>query len=273
MSLFSIFSKKPPEATSVAEALAGTAAPAKPKSRRSENRQTEADQLVPEKKRARRRLIGAVVIVLAVVIGLPMVLDSEPKPLNKNIVIQIPSKDVVTPVAETRPEPVQEETPDQTAKQPLVTTVDTPQKTVIPVVPAKSATGDKVSKVEPKPESRHSQEAPMKKDVPVKAKAESHGAGNEESARALAILGGADAAAKPTTRIVVQVGAFATQEKVTELQNKLSSAGIKSFTQKVATSSGDKIRVRVGPFSDKESAEKMKSQLEKLGINASLLSL
>jgi DedD protein len=51
------------------------------------------DPGLPEKKRARRRLVGAVALVLAVVIGLPMILDSEPKPLADDIAIQIPSKD------------------------------------------------------------------------------------------------------------------------------------------------------------------------------------
>ena len=51
-----------------------------------------ADPVLPEKKRARRRLIGAVALVLAAVIGLPMVLDSEPKPLAQDIDIKIPSK-------------------------------------------------------------------------------------------------------------------------------------------------------------------------------------
>ncbi|EJL81146.1 hypothetical protein PMI16_04752, partial [Herbaspirillum sp. CF444] len=51
------------------------------------------DPVLPEKKRARRRLIGAVALVLAVVIVLPMILDSEPRPLADDIAIQIPSKD------------------------------------------------------------------------------------------------------------------------------------------------------------------------------------
>jgi DedD protein len=99
----------------------------------------------------------------------------------------------------------------------------------------------------------------------------------KESARALAILEGANldsaASAKTPKGIVIQVGAFATQEKVNELRGKLTSAGIKSFTQKIATSSGNKIRVRIGPFSDKESAEKANANLAKLGFNGTLVAL
>lgn len=51
------------------------------------------DPVLPEKKRARRRLVGAIALVLAAIIGLPMIFDSEPKPVADDITIQIPSKD------------------------------------------------------------------------------------------------------------------------------------------------------------------------------------
>jgi DedD protein len=51
------------------------------------------DPVLPEKKRARRRLVGAVALVMAAVVGLPMILDSEPKPVTDDIAIDIPSKD------------------------------------------------------------------------------------------------------------------------------------------------------------------------------------
>lgn len=305
MSLFSIFSNKPPEATSVAEALAGVPAPAKAKSRRSENRRESAEeqQLIPEKKRARRRLIGAVAIVLAVVIGLPMVLDSEPKPLNKNIVIQIPSRDAVSDVKE---ESAQADLPHPAAALAL----PIPAETTAPgSTPAETDTSPKALKTESRDVAKHTTDTAVKKE-PAKSKpepkadsktagrtesktesktdskadtkidtkpADKHAATSNDSARAMAILGGSDTVAntaqKPAVKIVIQVGAFATQEKVTELQSKLSAAGIKSFTQKVATSTGDKIRVRVGPFADHESAAKIKAQLDKLGINGTLIPL
>ncbi|MGI4847802.1 MAG: SPOR domain-containing protein [Janthinobacterium lividum] len=69
-----------------------------------------ADPVLPEKKRARRRLVGAVALVLAAIVGLPMILDAEQKPLANDIAIDIPSKDkrtqgkvkeAVTPPADT----------------------------------------------------------------------------------------------------------------------------------------------------------------------------
>ena len=42
------------------------------------------------RKRARRRLVGAIALVLVVVVFLPMMLDNEPKPISQDIAISIP---------------------------------------------------------------------------------------------------------------------------------------------------------------------------------------
>ncbi|GGY76552.1 SPOR domain-containing protein [Pseudoduganella plicata] len=60
---------------------------------RSRSGREVPDPVLPEKKRARRRLVGAIALALAVAIGLPMVLDSEPKPLANDIAIQIPARE------------------------------------------------------------------------------------------------------------------------------------------------------------------------------------
>ena len=45
------------------------------KRRTGKERNKAPDPVLPEKKRARRRLVGAVALVLAAVVGLPMILD------------------------------------------------------------------------------------------------------------------------------------------------------------------------------------------------------
>lgn len=71
-------------------------------------RGTGNDPMLPEKKRARRRLVGAIALALAAAVGLPMLLDSQPKPLAGDIAIQIPPKDKAAPLpvpAEPSPAP------------------------------------------------------------------------------------------------------------------------------------------------------------------------
>jgi hypothetical protein len=57
------------------------------------------------RRRARRRLVGAVAIALTAVLVLPMVFDPEPKPLGPEVDIRIPSRDtpfVAAPAAPAR---------------------------------------------------------------------------------------------------------------------------------------------------------------------------
>jgi DedD protein len=83
-------------------------------------RGTGNDPMLPEKKRARRRLVGAIALALAAAVGLPMLLDSEPKPLAGDIAIQIPPKDKAAPL------PVPAEPSAAPAAAPAAVPADTP---------------------------------------------------------------------------------------------------------------------------------------------------
>jgi len=61
-------------------------------------RSSRGDPILPEKKRARRRLVGAIALALAAIVALPMLLDSEPRPLATDIAINIPDKDKAAPL-------------------------------------------------------------------------------------------------------------------------------------------------------------------------------
>ena len=62
-----------------------------------DNSQPESDQELQFKKRARRRLVGAVALVLLMIILLPMVLEDRTAQTPKeDIVISIPSQDTQT---------------------------------------------------------------------------------------------------------------------------------------------------------------------------------
>ncbi|WP_225721629.1 SPOR domain-containing protein [Candidatus Vallotiella sp. (ex Adelges kitamiensis)] len=50
-----------------------------------------------DKRRARQRLISAIVLIIGAVVTLPLILDSSPKTITDDIVIQIPSKYELVP--------------------------------------------------------------------------------------------------------------------------------------------------------------------------------
>lgn len=332
MSLFSFFRKNKQESTSDNGEFhsraeeAGSKMPARAKRKQGNLNADPVDHAVPEKKRARRRLVGAVALVLAAIIGLPMILDSEQKPLSNDIAIQIPSKNAPVALAsgESRPvaaassisasETVSLDTKEEIvepATQPLPQSQTNSDKRSIPIKglvatmnaeAAKTGGGIKpenstktqppeklidkeklkpeltpvvAPKVEPKVE--HKSEAKTEPKVGHKAepKAEPKVARKvDDAARARAILeGDAIALDKKPSKFVVQVAALATQDKVNDLQGKLRDAGIKSYTQKIATASGERIRVRVGPFVSKDDADKARAKLGKLGLSGTLVPL
>ena len=131
------------------------------------------DPMLPEKKRARRRLVGAIALALAAAVGLPMLLDSEPKPIAGDIAIQIPAKDKAAPL----PVPAAEKAvsaADSVDKGEEVIDAPPPAKAPAAVATAKpdAVTAPKVEhKPEPKPESKSESAKPETvkpehKDVP-----------------------------------------------------------------------------------------------------------
>src|SRR5471032_2548341 len=79
------------------------------------------------RKRARRRLVGAIALVTIVAVFLPMVLDHEPKPVRQDVSIRIQSTDSgaftskIVPVA-----PAAKPVPDAPAKPDEQAAVETP---------------------------------------------------------------------------------------------------------------------------------------------------
>ncbi|MFC0135505.1 SPOR domain-containing protein [Massilia eurypsychrophila] len=262
-----------------------------PAAPRRERKSRGDDPVLPEKKRARRRLVGAIALALAVAVGLPMVLDSEPKPLAGDIAFQIPSRDKAPPL------PVPAVPGAVTAADSLDKReefIDPPKpepreiKTVAvaePKVEPKPAPPKDAPKAEAKPEAKPEQKPEPKvakaepkavepkvaepKPAKVAVKEDKPAAKPEDAARALNILEGKPPAVA-ADKFVVQVAALGTAEKVAELQGKLKDAGIRSFTHKVSTAGGERIQVQVGPFS-REEADRMRARLDKVGMPGSIV--
>jgi len=263
------------------------------------------DPVLPEKKRARRRLVGAVALALAAAVGIPMLLDSEPKPLSGDIAIQIPSKEKAAPLAApAAPAPV--DTADTLDKREEI--VAAPVKTEPPRKASKYDTElrDEPAplKAEPKPEPKSEPKSepkvakvekpvdkivkldkpkPAKPELKPEAKTDAHPlAAKKDTSRALAILedkdGEDDRPAKApheadttSQRFVLQVVALASQDKVTELQARLAGAGLRSYTEKSTAANGASvIRVRVGPFG-KEDAERTRAKLSAMGLPGTMV--
>lgn len=271
MGLFSFFRKNQQQSSagnSDFYSQADEETPASRKRRQGKKREEAVDPLLPQKKRARRRLIGAVALVLAVIIGLPMILDSEPQPLSSDIAIQIPAKESTAPRVHSPS--------NATIKsaEPAASTALDANEQIVETAPAVKPDQVKQPATPQNLPSTQADTTESKKSAEAAAAAEAKKKA-EDAARARAILEGKAAtntsAAKSAGKVVVQVAALSTQEKVDELQKKLKDAGLKSYSEKVNTASGVWIRVRIGPFANDAEAEKVRAQLVKIGLNGKLL--
>ena len=185
------------------------------------------------KRRGRRRLVGAIALVLVAVIVLPMVFDAEPKRVPP-VSVRIPSEDdpgfkpkVVpkSPAVVPAPEPIARDEPKSLSK------------------PEPKPESKPDPKPEPKPELKPAPATPSK----------------AERKRAEAALAGAQ-------QFIVPVAALATEEKLKELTDMLAGAKLPFYTEPVATAKGKVTRVRAGPFPTREAAEQALKQLNGLGL-------
>ena len=207
---------------------------------------TISDEELQLRRRARRRLIGAVVLVTAIVVVLPMVLDSEPKPSGQPISVQIPPPDSGGFAPKLAPT-----VPSKAAPPAQVAPTEAPKVAAAPPPPVKET---------PAPVAETPKEAP--KEAPKAAPAEE--AKPQPKAKAK------PAAKEQGGRYVVQVIALADAGKAQQMQQQIAGAGIRSYTEVVKTAKGDVTRVRAGPFATRGAAEKARDQLKALGMNGNI---
>ncbi|MDP3037192.1 MAG: SPOR domain-containing protein [Rhodocyclaceae bacterium] len=196
--------------------------------KRSDKDGEPGDDATLLKKRARRRLIGAVALALLAAIILPMVMDHQPAPLLKDIQVRIPS-------------------PDEGVTQRVTGKLAAVQQPAHPA-PVEKPEAKPVVKVEPKTEAK-----PVAKAEP---KPEAQAAEPKSAAEKI----GGEA-------WEVQLGAYQNPASVTILIGKLKQLDLPTYTEKVDTPNGPRTRVRAGPFPTQEAAEKARARVKIIGVD------
>lgn len=181
------------------------------------------------RKRARRRLVGAIALVIVVVVFLPMILDNEPKPVSQDIAINIP------------PPPSNAEDIDVSSSEPQP----------LQFTPAEKSSGD----AEPEETIPRLERPPEPRPLPATPE------------RITEVKRASPPPAKTTTAsakesFVVQLGAFSDAENASRLAAKVRDNRFSSYTEVVSTSGGKRTRVRVGPYPTRAEAEKARDRLK-----------
>jgi DedD protein len=208
-----------------------------------------ADDQVQLRRRARRRLIGAIALVTLIAVILPWILETEPRPSDQEIAVKIPSPDSgsftmrVAPAKSDVPQPsasgssdaaVAEATAGTSAAEGETKTAEQP-RAPSPAQPEVAVANGKSPAAEPKKRSTDH------RDTHADAK-----------------------------QFVVQIAALADAEKARSMQKELAAKGLKSYTERVKTASGEVTRVRIGPYPSKESAEQGRAKLKALGYEGNV---
>jgi DedD protein len=237
---------------------------------------TSEAQAAEMRVRARRRLAGAVALVLTAVIVLPMLLDSEPAPVATNIPIRIPDRQAA-PFGPNAPEP-------PAAVEPTAVAQATPG--AAPAPGATAAVSD-----DPKPELKVDPKRtdPPTRTEPPKAASPALSARSADGERALALLEGRPvrpAGTSPTPaqtaaprpppaagNFVVQAMSLDSADDAQRQRGKLLASGVSNaFVDGPVNVNGNpKYRVRIGPFPSREAAQAAQTRLRTLGYSGAFI--
>lgn len=269
--LSSIFQRKSPEGSG-----------AKPRGRQREAAAaapTASDLVQQARIKARRRLIGATVLVGLGIIGFPVLFETQPRPVPVNIPIEVPARDGAPPLAVPAPRAGGGK-------------VAAPAGAVLAEAPAEPAVitekadeqGREVPASKPRVADRPADKAAEKvadkaADKPIDKPAEKVAEKPAPKASAPVAKASAPAARPPepaasgTARFVVQAGSFTEAAQVKEARAKVEKLGFKTYTQQAQIDGSQRTRVRVGPFATRDEANQVVSKLKAAGITAAVLTL
>ena len=220
------------------------------------------------KRRARRRLVGAIVLALAAAVILPLLLESDPKPLGDDVSIRIPPIDnskFITPLSPAKvadgkavpnqagagtltPPPSAAAAPDAAVEAKPAGALnasgkpaETAQRASTEVAPPAAPTATSIVTANPEPLKSA---APASKSEPGVTRPD---------------------VVSPAGGFVVQLAAFADAKAAPALASKLKSAGFPAYTETLKTDQGTIRRVRVGPYATREVADAEVARLKAAG--------
>jgi DedD protein len=230
-----------------------------------------AESIEAMRRRARHRLIGATVLVLAGVVGFPLLFDTQPRPIAVDIPIDIPDRNKAKPLPiPARPATSEPVATGKVSPPPVPAAAPAPAfatpSAAMSAIPAPAAKTEAVAKAEP---------APAKPEPKPESKPAPKAAAADDGSKAQALLEGKPVkqAAAADGRFVVQIGAFADNAKAREARLRVEHAGLKTYTQVAETKDGRRIRVRVGPFTTRAEADKAAQKIKGLDLPANILTL
>lgn len=237
------------------------------------------EQALILKKRARRRLVGAIALVLLMVIVLPQVLQDRAAMSQQGAIkITMPEahhepvpepvidiKDVVESGESVEPqqdavagsETIKAET--NTGSEPAIESAIASKEVV-----SKAA---EIKKAVPKAEKSLPVKAPE-----VKTAATKNSEKGVEPKKPEVKLSETIPSQKSSEHFTVQVGVYSDVANVKRIQDQLKQAGFSTNTEKITTPKGESIRLKAGNFTSRQDAVSALGKLKELGLPGIVIS-
>ena len=228
---------------------------------------------------ARRRLIGAAVLLLLGVLLFPLVFETQPRPLRMDLpMVVAPGKAGGAPGAAPVAAPAPAVTAATTSTASTVAAAATatgaaPAPPVRPAPPMIIETAEPESQAAPQTAPQAASRPAALPAAPPAARPASAPARAASKPAATAAAAAAPASPDASGRFVVQVGAFADDATVRQTRQKVEKLGLKTYTQEVSTDAGKRVRVRVGPFATRDEASQVLNKLKGAGLPGAVLTL
>lgn len=203
-----------------------------------------SDEELSLRKKARRRLVGAIVLVLLMVVFVPMFLDREPRPTKKDIDIRIPAVPGQTSAPQPRLPPPPAGTPNEPpapASQPAAAE-PAPAADVKPVAETPAPAPEPTPAPPPPPEKPAAKPVAEAPEPPAKSEA------------------------KVGEQLVIQLGAFSDARNARHLLEKVKAEKIPAYVDTIKTPRGERTRVRAGPYPNLAAAERGLARLKTLKL-------
>lgn len=271
------------------------------RTRRTERPDADAmllDPTLPEKQRARRRLVGAIAMVIAAVVILPMILDSHPKPVTDDISIDIPNRpapkasaddedtqagvapdnpatDAAAAVSGVAPAPAASST-TATAATANANGTNSTNGTKQGATSAPAAKASKpqapavAANTAPAPAATKPAPAPSKsvKTTPTTTQSAANASVNNTDA-ASADADSGTPASPPGSRFAVQLGSFPDDASAKNWAVKLKAAGVPAYTERRKQADGTtRTLLRAGPFADRAAATAAIAKVREAGLTS-----
>jgi DedD protein len=262
-----------------------------------ESRMIEADDAQLQlRKKARRRLVGAIVFFAFAALVLPLVMNQEPAPETREMEIRIPGQNE-RPAPRIVPAPQESDFPAPLPQEAQTTgsagagnpasppaSQSPPQSPSSPPAATTQATQPPVARiVERLPGSgAETQASAQNTTTSTTLGTGASPSAESEARRAAAILAGrvpeaegrTPAPSTPSAPLaafdaphIILIGAFANEANVKNLKTRLGELGIPAYTEPLPTPEGAKTRVRAGPFANRVAAERALEKMKRIGVD------